>query len=131
MERGTVKSLRGRLCLQSEVAQHTKHRRGQQTFLKKDMIDFCPSAATAGVLGMMQLELMTATATKILKSPLIPSSHMDEGHWREEWKKNERRKNRASKSHTHPSHSQTSRLLTSSLSLGLPVPRPTQCVRGV
>ena len=34
----------------------------------------------------------------------------------------------ASKSHTHPSHSQTSRLLTSSLSLGLPVPRPTQCV---
>jgi hypothetical protein len=35
-----------------------------------------------------------------------------------------------SKSHTHPSHSQTSRLLTSSLSLGLPVPRPTQCVRG-
>ena len=37
----------------------------------------------------------------------------------------------ASKSHTHPSHSQTSRLLTSSLSLGLPVPRPTQCVRDV
>jgi hypothetical protein len=34
-----------------------------------------------------------------------------------------------SKSHTHPSHSQTSRLLTSSLSLGVPVPRPTQCVR--
>jgi hypothetical protein len=33
-----------------------------------------------------------------------------------------------SKSHTHPSHSQTSRLLTSSLSLGVPVPRPTQCV---
>jgi hypothetical protein len=33
-----------------------------------------------------------------------------------------------SKSHTHPSHSQTSRLLTSSLSLGLPVPRPTQCM---
>ncbi len=37
----------------------------------------------------------------------------------------------ASKSHTHPSHSQTSRLLTSSLSLGVPVPRPTQCVRRV
>ena len=37
----------------------------------------------------------------------------------------------ASSSHTHPSHSQTSRLLTSSLSLGVPVPRPTQCVRGV
>ncbi len=37
----------------------------------------------------------------------------------------------ASKSHTHPSYSQTSRLLTSSLSLGIPVPRPTQCVRGV
>jgi len=37
----------------------------------------------------------------------------------------------ASKSHTHPSHSQTSRLLASSLSLGVPVPRPTQCVRGV
>jgi hypothetical protein len=35
----------------------------------------------------------------------------------------------ASKSHTHPSHSQTSRLLTSSVSLGVPVPRPTQCVR--
>jgi hypothetical protein len=34
----------------------------------------------------------------------------------------------ASNSHTHPSHSQTSRLLTSSLSLGVPVPRPTQCV---
>jgi hypothetical protein len=33
-----------------------------------------------------------------------------------------------SKSHTHPSLSETSRLLTSSLSLGLPVPRPTQCV---
>ncbi len=31
-----------------------------------------------------------------------------------------------SKSHTHPSYSQTSRLLTSSLSLGVPVPRPTQ-----
>jgi hypothetical protein len=36
-----------------------------------------------------------------------------------------------SKSHTHPSHSQTSRLLTSSLSLGVPVPRATQCVRGM
>ncbi len=34
-----------------------------------------------------------------------------------------------SKSHSHPSHSQTSRLLTSSLSLGVPVPRPTQCMR--
>ena len=34
-----------------------------------------------------------------------------------------------SKSHTHPSHSQTSRLLTSSLPLGVPVPRPTQCMR--
>ncbi len=33
-----------------------------------------------------------------------------------------------SKSHTHPSHSQTSCLLVSSLSLGVPVPRPTQCV---
>jgi hypothetical protein len=30
-----------------------------------------------------------------------------------------------SKSHTHPSHSQNSRLLTSSLSLGIPVPRTT------
>ena len=37
----------------------------------------------------------------------------------------------ASKSHTHPSHSQTSRLLTSSLSLGVPVPRPTQYMRDV
>jgi hypothetical protein len=35
-----------------------------------------------------------------------------------------------SKSHTHPSHSQTSRLLTSFLSLGVPIPRPTQCMRG-
>ena len=34
-----------------------------------------------------------------------------------------------SKSHTHPSHSQTSRLLTSSLSLGVPVPHTTQCIR--
>ena len=33
-----------------------------------------------------------------------------------------------SKSHTHPSHSQTSRLLTSSLSLGVPVPHGTQCM---
>jgi hypothetical protein len=37
----------------------------------------------------------------------------------------------ASRSHTHPSHSQTSRLLTSSLSLGVPVPRATQCLRSV
>ncbi len=36
-----------------------------------------------------------------------------------------------SRTHTHPSHSQTSRLLTSSLSLGVPVPRPTECMRGV
>ncbi len=66
----------------------------------------------------------------------------------EKWKNVERRKLRvdtfpviccnlnldgvpiASKSHTHPSHSQTSRLITSSLSLGVPVPRPTQCMRG-
>jgi hypothetical protein len=33
-----------------------------------------------------------------------------------------------SKSDTHPSHSQTSRLLTSSLSLGVLVPRVTQCM---
>ena len=33
-----------------------------------------------------------------------------------------------SRTHTHPSHSQTSRLLTSSLSLGVPVPRETQSV---
>ena len=33
-----------------------------------------------------------------------------------------------SKSHTHPSHSQTSRLLASSLSLGIPGPRATQCM---
>jgi hypothetical protein len=32
-------------------------------------------------------------------------------------------------SHTHPSHSETScRLLISSLSSGVPVPRPTQCL---
>ena len=36
-----------------------------------------------------------------------------------------------SRSHTHPSHSQTSRLLTSSLSLGVPDPRTTQCIRDV
>ena len=36
-----------------------------------------------------------------------------------------------SQSHTHPSNSQTSRLLTSSLSLGVPVPRPTQCMGDV
>jgi hypothetical protein len=34
-----------------------------------------------------------------------------------------------SKSHTHPSHSQASLLLTSSLFLGVPVPRATQCMR--
>ncbi len=34
-----------------------------------------------------------------------------------------------SRTHTHPSHSETSRLLTSSLSLGVPVPRSTQCIR--
>jgi hypothetical protein len=37
----------------------------------------------------------------------------------------------ASKSHNHPSHSQTSRLLTSSLSLGVPVSRATQRMRDV
>ena len=36
-----------------------------------------------------------------------------------------------SRSHTHPSRSQTSRLLTSSLSLGIPVARATQCIRDV
>jgi hypothetical protein len=35
------------------------------------------------------------------------------------------------RTHTHPSHTQTSRLLTSSLSLGVPVPRATQCMRDV
>ena len=34
-----------------------------------------------------------------------------------------------SRTHTHPSHSQTFRLLTSSLSLGVPVPRDTQCTK--
>jgi hypothetical protein len=34
-----------------------------------------------------------------------------------------------SRSHTHPSHSQTFRLLTSSVSLGLPVPRATLVYR--
>ena len=33
-----------------------------------------------------------------------------------------------SRSHTHPSHSQASRLLTSSLSLGVPVPRTMECM---
>ncbi len=36
-----------------------------------------------------------------------------------------------SRSHMHPSHSQTSHLLTSSLSLGVPVPHATQCTWGV
>jgi len=36
----------------------------------------------------------------------------------------------SSNSHTHPSHSESSRFLTSSPSLGVPVPRPTQCMRG-
>ena len=36
-----------------------------------------------------------------------------------------------SHSHTHPSHSQVSRLLTSSLSLGVPVPRTMECMRDV
>ncbi len=36
-----------------------------------------------------------------------------------------------SRSHTHPSHSQTSHLLTSSLSLGVPVPYTTECMRGM
>jgi hypothetical protein len=36
-----------------------------------------------------------------------------------------------SRTHTHPSHSQTSRLLASSLSLDVPVPRPTQCMGDV
>jgi hypothetical protein len=36
-----------------------------------------------------------------------------------------------SRTHTHPSHSQTSLLLTSSLSLGVPVPRATQGMRDV
>ena len=35
------------------------------------------------------------------------------------------------RSHTHPSHSQTSLLLTSSQSLGVPVPHTTHCIRGV
>jgi hypothetical protein len=35
----------------------------------------------------------------------------------------------SSNSHTHPSHSETFRLLTSSLSLGVPAPRPTQGMR--
>ena len=34
-----------------------------------------------------------------------------------------------SRSHTHPSHTQNSRLLTSSVSLGDPVPHTTQCRR--
>ncbi len=36
-----------------------------------------------------------------------------------------------SRTHTHPSHSQTSRLLTSSLSLDVPVPQTTQCMQDV
>jgi hypothetical protein len=36
-----------------------------------------------------------------------------------------------SRKHTHPYHLQTSRLLTSSLSLGVPAPRPSECMRGM
>ena len=36
-----------------------------------------------------------------------------------------------SRTHTHPSHSQTSRLLTSSVSLGVPVPDTTEYIRRV
>ena len=36
-----------------------------------------------------------------------------------------------SRSHTHPSHTQNSRLLSSSLSLDVPVVRATQCIRDV
>ena len=36
-----------------------------------------------------------------------------------------------SKSQTHLTYSQSSRLLSSSLSLGVPVPRATQCCRGL
>ncbi len=36
-----------------------------------------------------------------------------------------------SRTHTHPTHSQTSCLLSSSLSLGAPVPRKIQCMWGV
>ena len=36
-----------------------------------------------------------------------------------------------SRSHTHPSHSQASLLLTSSLSLNVPVPRTMECMRDV
>ena len=36
-----------------------------------------------------------------------------------------------SHSYTHPSYSQESRLLTSSLSLGVPVPHTTECIRGM
>ena len=36
-----------------------------------------------------------------------------------------------SRSHTHPSHSQVSHLLTSSLSLGVPVPHTLEYIRGV
>ena len=35
----------------------------------------------------------------------------------------------SSRSHTHPSYTQNSHLLTSSLSLGVPVPHTTQCIR--
>jgi len=41
------------------------------------------------------------------------------------------KKKRPVSGQSHPSHSQTSRLLTSSLCLGVPVPRTTQCFRDV
>jgi hypothetical protein len=44
------------------------------------------------------------------------------------WKYHADYYNNPSQSQTHPSHSQTSHLLTSSLSLGVPVPRATQCM---
>ncbi len=67
------------------------------------------------------LLVIYATASSLFFSPLLLITikrHNPEQHI-------------TSRTHTHPSHSQTSRLLTSSLSLGVPVPRATQCIRGV
>ncbi len=76
--------------------------------LRRDAGRWC-----ARVVGKISLPILGRSATPSQFSCACPGLRRD-----------------ASKSHTHPSHSQTSRLLTSSLSLCVPVPRPTQCVRG-
>ena len=75
----------------------------------RDQFHFRRAAFSAQIQSKVGLTLATAVALRITLNldgvPIISNSH------------------------THPSHSQTSRVLTSSLSLGIPVPRVTQCMR--